>query len=289
MDWSATRRAILAINLAVACLALHSAAIKWLAADYAVSQVVFLRNLFALLPILWLIRRGGEPLSLRTGRWPLYLLRTAAILGASFSFFLALRFLGLAEATAVGFAAPFIIAALSAPALGERVGWRGWSMIALGFAGVLIVLRPGAGVFQSAALLPLAAAFCYAVSMILSRALSRTESNGRIMLIPTLLAILACLPWTALDWRAPGPADWALFALIGLLAGLAFHGVTEAYRLAPASLFAPFDYAALLWSLLLGWLLWGELPGPWVYAGAAVIAVAGLVLLRWERRAPGPG
>ncbi len=280
--------AVLAINAADACLTLHNACIKWLANDYPLGQIVFLRNLFALLPIAAVILWGRGGWRLEAANWPLYLLRAAAILGASTSFFLALRFLGLAEATAIGFAAPFIIAALSVPLLGERVGWRRWALIAVGFLAVLIMLQPGGTAFRAAALLPLAAAFCYALSMVLSRRLSRTDSDGAVMLLPTSIVLAASLASAPFGWRLPSAEDWGLFLAIGLLAGLAFAGVTLAYRRAEASLLAPFDYAALLWSALLGWIVWSELPGPMVILGALILVAAGLALVVCETRAAAP-
>ena len=288
----ATRRgagvALLAVNAAVACLALHNACIKWLSLDYPIGQIVFLRNLFALLPIAAVIVWGRGGWRLEAANWPLYLLRAAAILGASASFFLALRFLGLAEATAIGFAAPFIIAALSVPMLGERVGWRRWTLIAVGFLAVLIMLQPGGTAFRAAALLPLVAAFCYALSMVISRRLSRTDSDGAVMLLPTVIVLAASLASAPFGWRLPSAADWGLFVAIGLLAGLAFAGITLAYRRAEASLVAPFDYAALIWSALLGWIIWNELPGPMVILGALILVAAGLALILRETRAATP-
>ena len=277
--------ALLAINAADACLALHNACIKWLAADYPIGQIVFLRNLFALLPIAAVIVLGGGGWRLERRHWPLYLLRAAAILGASASFFLALRFLGLAEATAIGFAAPFIIAGLSVPLLGERVGWRRWAIIGFGFLAVLIILQPGTAAFQPAALLALAAGFCYALSMVLSRRLSRSDSDGAVMLLPTVIVLAASLASAPFGWQMPSPLDWGLFAAIGLLAGLAFAGITLAYRRAEASLVAPFDYAALLWSVLLGWLVWQELPGGPVILGSLLLVAAGVALIAREARA----
>ena len=277
--------ALLAINAADACLVLHNACIKWLADDYPVGQIVFLRNLFALLPIAAVIVLGRGGWRLERRHWPLYLLRAAAILGASASFFLALRFLGLAEATAIGFAAPFIIAALSVPMLGERVVWRRWAIIGVGFLAVLIILQPGTAAFQPAALLALAASFCYALSMVLSRRLSRSDSDGAVMLLPTLIVLAASLTSAPFGWQMPSPPDWGLFVAIGLLAGLAFAGITLAYRRAEASLVAPFDYAALLWSALLGWLFWQEVPGGPVILGSLLLVAAGFALILREARA----
>lgn len=277
--------ALLAINAAVACLALHNACIKALAGDYPIGQVVFLRNLFALLPIAAVIALGRGGWRLERRNWPLHLLRAVAILGASASFFLALRFLGLAEATAIGFASPFIIAALSVPLLGERVGWRRWAIIGFGFLAVLIILQPGTAAFQPAALLPLVAAFGYALSMVLSRRLSRSDSDGAVMLLPTLFVLVVSLSSAPFGWRLPSGPDWGLFAVIGLLAGLAYAGVTLAYRRAEASLVGSFEYAALLWSVLLGWLIWQELPGPAVILGSLLLVAAGLALILREARA----
>lgn len=258
---------------------------KWLSGDYPINQIVFFRMAFGLLPALVLVwMEGGLP-SLRSGNLRMQGVRALAGLGAIFAFFTSLKYLGLAEATAIAFVAPLVVTALSVPLLGETVGWRRWTAVAVGFLGAMIILRPGSEAFQWAAILPLVAGICYALAMITTRVLARTDANAAIVFWNALIiAIIAgvSLPFA---WVTPSLADLAVFALMGLLGGVSIYWITLAFRNAPASVLAPFDYSALLWSTLLGWLIWRELPDAWVWAGAVLLIGSGLYVLYRETRA----
>jgi len=275
-----------AMLLGMVLVTVMDATAKWLGEGYPISQVVFFRNLFALPPILlaaWL--GGGGWRGLATRQWRLHLLRGCAVLLAIYTFFWGLRFLPLAEAVALAFLAPLFVASLSVPLLGETVGPRRWAAVGVGFLGMLVMLRPGAEVFRWEALLPAAAAFGYALAMILTRRLSRQDSNAAIVFWGTLLGCLVSALFLPFAWRTPPLADLGLLAMMGVVGSLSMYVLTVAYRAAPAAVVAPFEYSALLWGVLLGWLIWRELPDAWVWAGTAVIVAAGLYILHREQRA----
>jgi drug/metabolite transporter (DMT)-like permease len=272
---------IASMIVGVACMAVMDAFAKWLGAGYPIAEVVFFRGLFALPPILVLAWRGGAA-GLRAG-WPLgHVLRAAFGLGAMFSFFYGLRFLPLAEAISIAFAAPLFVTALSVPVLGERVGWRRWGAVVIGFAGVLVMTRPGGAAFRVEALLIVAAALCYASAMLVTRRLARTDTTPAILLYGTLGTVLVSALLLPTGWRTPGLTDLGLFVAMGLVGGATMYFMTQAYRHAPAAVVAPFDYTALVWGALIGWVVWRELPDAYVWIGAAIVVASGLYIIHRE-------
>jgi drug/metabolite transporter (DMT)-like permease len=144
--------------------------------------------------------------------------------------------------------------------------------------------RPGAEAFQPAALLILAAALFYALAMLVTRRLARTDSTPSILLYTTGLSLVASAALLPFGWRSPTGEDLMLFALLGLIAGGGNYFMTQAYRHAPAAVVAPFDYTALIWGTILGWLIWHELPGPHVWLGVAILVASGLYIIHRETR-----
>ncbi len=269
----------------VGCLSVNDAIAKTLTADYSAIQILFLRNLIALpLACLIAIRFGGTG-ALRSRRPMAHLIRGLIWIAAATTFFTGLRFLGLAEATALIFAAPVFITAISALFLKETVGWRRWLAVLAGFAGVLIVVQPGAGTFQPASLFPLATALFYALLMLSARWVDPGESVWTMMLY--LVGTGALLGGLAMPfvWRTPEAGDLWLFAGISLFGTAGMTLITQAFRFAPATIVAPFDYTALLWATLLGWLLWRDVPTTSTYLGAGVIILSGIFIVLRERRA----
>jgi drug/metabolite transporter (DMT)-like permease len=246
--------------------------------------VTFTRHLLALLPLNLLIWHEGGFKALKTRRPGLHILRGLVLTGGSASFFLGLRYLGLAEATVLAFAAPLFITAFSMPLLGEPTGPHRWAAVVIGFLGVLIVVRPGAGAMTMAAFLPLFAAFCYALGMIATRRLSRTDGIAAIAIFGNLTTIVASSTLLTFGWKTPDLADLWAFVIMGLLGGSITFFMTLAYRLAPAAVVAPFDYTALVWAAAIGWLVWREVPDGFVWLGAAIIIASGLYILHRETR-----
>jgi len=268
----------------IAAFAVMDATIKWLTADYPVPQVIALRSWFGLPILVWLSLREGGLSALRTRRPLVHFGRYLLVLLLSLNFFWALSMMKLVDAIAIAFAAPIIITALSVPLLREAVGLRRWVAIGIGFCGVLIMLRPGMGVFQWAALAALGGALFYALLMITTRACKSTESTASLMLYPQIGISLTGIFMVFFFWVTPTPLDLALFAFAGLFGSIGVMCLTHAFRMAPAAVIAPFEYTALLWATLLGYLVWGELPDGITLLGASIVAASGLYILYRETR-----
>jgi len=278
-------RPVLGIALMLAGIAGFSvmdAIIKWLTADYSVAQVVALRSWFGLpLLCLFALYDGGLK-TLRTRRPLVHVGRYLLVLALSFSFFWALSQMKLVDTIAITFAAPIFITALSVPLLKEPVGLHRWFAIGIGFCGVLIMLRPGMGVFQWAALVVLGSVVVYALLMITTRAFKSTESTAALMLYPQLGMSLTGIVLAPYFWVTPSLSDVGLFALAGLFGSVGVMCLTHAFRLGPAAVISPFEYSALIWATLLGFLLWGELPDAITLVGAGIVISSGLYIIYRE-------
>jgi drug/metabolite transporter (DMT)-like permease len=250
---------------------------------YPLEQFVFLRSLIGILLFVLLARQFGGMKSLITNKWGWHLLRTLLASGAMFGFFFGLSRMPLIDALALGFTAPLIMTALSVPLLGEHVGWRRWLAVVSGFAGVLMILRPGTGTLSPAALSVLFAALCYACLAISARKLADTESTFGLsvyvisgpMIISGLLSIDG-------DWKAPDAVGWTLFLAAGACSVIAWIGLVGGYRRAPPAVLAPFEYTALIAGAVAGYLIWDEVPDRWVVAGALIIISSGLYIVYRE-------
>jgi drug/metabolite transporter (DMT)-like permease len=280
----AVMRGIACIVLAMALFAVLDALIKWLsAAGYSTWQLVFCRSLFAFVVIVPLIGGQGGVALLRTSRLPSHLFRACFGLATLWCWFYSYRELPLADAYALSFSAPLFMTALSGPLLGERVGRHRWSAVVVGLAGVIIMVQPGATAFEASALIVLLAALLYALSMIQLRGLGATEPTLRTVFYFTLFSTLAS--GFALPLVGRLPASWleaGLLVATGLIGGVAQVLLTHAYRLAPVSIVAPFDYTAMVWAVLLGLAVFGDRPGWPVLFGAVVVIASGLYILRRE-------
>jgi drug/metabolite transporter (DMT)-like permease len=227
-------------------------------------------------PFAW--RRAG-PGFWRTRRLGLQLLRSAMLLCATFCFFGGLRYLPLAEGSAITFLAPIIVVVLSGPILGERPDRARWIAALTGFAGILILLRPGSAVFHPAALLLPLAALCNALYFLLTRKLV-DESVHATLLYSALVGTLGLtlvLPWE-LGPSMPTPKDAVLFVLLGLFAGVGHWSIIGAFQHAPAVLLTPFAYLQMMWTTSYGFLLFGQLPDRWSALGMTIIVASGLLL-----------
>ena len=273
---------IVLMLIGIAGFAVMDAIIKWLTADYPVPQVVALRSWFGLpLLCIFALHQGGLK-TLKTRRPMVHVGRYLLVLALSFSFFWALSQMKLVDAIAITFAAPIFITALSVPLLKEPVGLHRWFAIGIGFCGVLIMLRPGMGVFQWAALVVLGSAVVYALLMITTRAFKSTESTAALMLYPQLGMSLTGIAFAPYFWVTPSPGDLGLFALAGLFGSVGVMCLTHAFRLGPAAVISPFEYSALIWATLLGFLLWDELPDKYTLVGAGIVILSGLYIVYRE-------
>lgn len=275
-------RGILLMVAAVAVFSTMDALIKYMTATYSPLQVIFFRNLFAFLPLLPVLGRGGIAM-LRTERLGSHLSRALIGLGAMVCFFTALGLLPLAEVVAISLSAPIFVTALAVPLLKEKVGPRRWAAVAAGFVGVLVMVRPsGALLAAPAALLPLAGAVLYALALITMRRLGATERAPTTVFYFTLSCTLASGAVQPFVWQMPGFVDFVLLVTVGLLGGTAQLLMTQALRIAPAAVIAPFDYTALVFSIVFGYAFWGEVPDRLLLLGAAIVVASGLYILHRE-------
>jgi drug/metabolite transporter (DMT)-like permease len=270
---------------AVALFSAMDALMKLLVERYPPMQVTTLRGVaslpFLLLP--FLIR--GRWHRLRTRRWHWHLGRATIGVVMLWSFIFAVQRLSLADTYSIFMCAPLLIAALSMPLLREHVAMGQWIAIAVGLAGVLVMLRPtGAAWATLGGLAAVLSAVCYAVSAIALRVLSRSETRESLVFYFTLFLSIGAGFLALPGWRSMLLSDLPLIVGIGFLGATAQHLITEAFRSAPASVVAPFEYTALLWGVLLDLVIWKVLPGAITLAGGAVVICTGLYLIARERR-----
>jgi drug/metabolite transporter (DMT)-like permease len=275
-----------------------SALVRDLGKAAPVGQMVFFRSAFAILPVVVIYALRGELMSaVRTGRPFGQLGRGLLSVGGMFTNFSALTRLPLADATAISFASPLITVALAAIVLKERVRIYRWSAVLVGFAGVIVMLIPHFDVSHYAAagattaatvgsLLALISAFCNAGTVIQTRRLTQSETTSSIVFYFSLVCAIAGALTLPFAWHSPTATELTKLIALGILGGIAHIFLTESYRHAAASVVAPFDYTSMLWALLLGYWLFGELPDVLVYLGATIVAGAGLFVI-WRERALG--
>ena len=276
--------AIVLVALSIMAFAVSDAIVKWLAGDYEGPQIILIRSIVAIPLIAMLLQRAGTWRQVRHVQQGWLSLRVVFGTLSYITFIKAIELLPLAETVALTFAGPLFITALSMPLLGDRVGARRWGAVIVGFGGVVVIVRPGAGVFQPEALWALASAACYAVAAIGTRKLAlRTPASVILAWVNTYVLALMAIAVVAFDlWVTPTLEDFLLLCGVGFASTLGQYLGTEAYRRAQPSLLAPFDYTALVWATLLGFLIWGEVPSWAVVAGSAVLVASGLYILRRE-------
>ncbi len=255
------------------------AAVKWLSASHSIFQIIFVSTLIALAPVMVLVVREGGIAALRP-RHPWLVTLRALLLAVDVVFaFFAFTKLPLADAYTMLFTAPMLVTALSVPLLGEHVGWRRWSAVAVGFIGVLIVLRPGFAELNLGHLAALVSALLFALSLIVARRIGNSET-GSLLLVSLMVALLAVsAPALPRVYVASATSELAILAGIGLLMGVAHLGLIQALRLAPSGIVAPFHYSQIIWAVLFGLLLFDDRPDAWVAAGSTVIIGSGLYIL----------
>jgi drug/metabolite transporter (DMT)-like permease len=279
-----TAAGIALMTIGVASLCVSDAMAKTLTQLYAPIQIMFLRNLIALPFAILIAWRMGGAGALRSRTPMAHLLRGILWIGATVLFFTSIRYLGLAEATALIFVAPLFITAISAVFLKEQVGWRRWSAVLFGFAGVLVIVRPGTAAFELVMLLPVATAFVYALLMLSARFVDSAESVWTLLLYLTGAGVVLSAGIVPFFWQAVRAEDLWLFAGIALFGTAGMTLMTQAFRLAPAAVVAPLDYTALVWATGLGWLFWNEVPDSVTFVGAGIIILSGVFTILRERK-----
>jgi drug/metabolite transporter (DMT)-like permease len=272
--------------------AVMSALVRFLGEKYPVGQIVFFRSAFAIFPVVLIYAWRNElAAAVRTARPAGHIGRGVMSILSMFCNFSALARLPIVDATAISFAAPLMTVALAAILLKERVRIYRWSAVVVGFFGILVMLMPyfdpalhATGATSGLGLaLAIVGAATSAASVIQTRRLTETETTSSIVFYFSLICAAAGLATWPLGWLAPAWPELLALVTIGLCGGLAHIFLTESYRLAPASVVAPFDYTSMIWVFLLGYFFFNELPSFYVLVGGAIIAGAGLFVI-WRER-----
>jgi drug/metabolite transporter (DMT)-like permease len=282
--------AIALIVLSCACFTAVDVTVKVLSQRYPVPLLVWARWAVQTLLIVALFAPKRRLDLVRTRRLPLQLVRGAVLIGSSVCFFSSLRFLPLAEATALNYTSPILVTLMSAWLLGERLTRSRWIFVAAGFVGMLLVVRPGSDMLTPAALFAVVAAFLYATFQILTRRLAG-EDLMVLLTYPSLVGtgVLSLIVPFFIDGTWYPVVDTVAFVCIGILGFTGHLLFIRAFQRASASAIAPFTYTQLLWSTLAGWLVFGTFPDSWTLAGIVVIAGSGVILTwyeRWRARLP---
>jgi drug/metabolite transporter (DMT)-like permease len=262
----------------------NDASAKFLNAYMDSVQVVWARYMSAFALAVILLNPVKNPRVMRTGRPWLQLGRSTLLVVSTTLNFIALRYLQLDQTMTIMFCTPFLVALLSGPLLGEWIGWRRWIAIMVGFCGVLLVARPGAGGIHPAALMIFASALCYAFYSLSTRVLARTDSDETTNFYSNLVGAAVVTLAVPFVWTPQSdPKVIALMCAMGLFSGFGHYLLIRAHRLAPAAVLAPFIYSEIVWMIGLGFLVFGDVPNHWTLAGVAVVILSGLYLLYRER------
>jgi drug/metabolite transporter (DMT)-like permease len=277
---------LLGIYARVAALVLFStmdAMVKGLGDTYGPFQMMLFRSTLALVPVYFLFRNAGGIRLVRSSRPLLQVLRIASGFGSLLGFFYVFPRMPLVDAYAISYAAPLFMVGLAAPILGEVAGWRRWSAVAVGFIGVLIMIEPWNISVHWLSFVVLLATFCYSLSTVLTRLISRHDHDAATIfwfcLFASVISLIGAIP----EWKWPSFADWFWLSSLGLIGGIGQILVTRALRLAPASVLAPFDYSSIVLAVLYGYLWFKEAPSPAVWYGLPLVIGSGLYILHRER------
>jgi drug/metabolite transporter (DMT)-like permease len=259
------------------------AMVKGLGGTYGSFQLMVFRSGVALVPVAVMIWHAGGMRVVRSNRPWLQALRVTIGFGSMFGFFYAFPRMPLVDAYAISFSAPLFMVALSVLILKEPVGWRRWTAVGVGFAGVLIMLDPWGIEFHTVSLIILAATFCYSLSTVMVRLLSRHDPDVVTLfwfaIVGTVISLACAIP----EWIWPPPMDWVWLLTLGLLGGFAQILITRAWRLAPAAVLAPFDYVSIILAVAFGYLWFREEPSWTVWYGLPLVIGSGLYILHRER------
>ncbi|HRX37360.1 MAG TPA: DMT family transporter [Aestuariivirga sp.] len=276
-------KGILMMAIAIMFFAMLDGQAKFVMLSLPAPVAVFFRYFVALLVSVALLVRAGGPSLLLTQHPALQVLRGVLLLTSTGLNFIAISHLQLAQVAAILFTIPLWVCALSVPLLGERVGIRRWSAVLIGFLGVLVVMRPGTSDFHWAMLCSFASSLCGAVYNIVTRKVgARDRAETSLFYVGLVGAAVAALPlnWY---WQMPQGIQWIPLIGMGLCGGIGHLLLTQAHRLAPASLLAPFTYTQIIWMIIIGYVAFGNVPDHWTLIGASVVVASGLFVFARER------
>ncbi len=268
------------MSLAMVAAASIDVSVKALTGDFSTAQIVLLRSLFALPLLLVIVHRQTGVGSIVRVSWTWQLYRGFLTAGANFGFFYGLAHIPLVTAVMLAYVSPVLIVLLARPLLGESVGFTRGLGVAIGFAGVLVVLQPGRVTLEPAMLAILGSALCWALLSLSNRRLAGSVSSGVLAFYTVPVSAVLGALLTVGDWHPPASTDWLLFFIAGCAGGAAHLLTAMAYRWGQASAIAPFEYTALIWTALAGYLFWDEWPELAVWIGGVAVILGGYVALR---------
>lgn len=276
-----TRRGIAYCLLAMLIFALQDGITKFLVKDFAIAQLLTVRyGALLLMAVAFLAWRGGVRAAARSAMPGRQVLRALLALIEAVLFGLGLRYLGLAESHALLAMFPLLTMLLAGALLGEQIGARHWVAAAVGFAGTLVILRPGMGLFDPAALLPLGSALVFALYNLLSRRIGQTDSFATNLLYMAVVGSIAAGSFGIPAWLAPSPVEWLLLVTYATAGAIAHLLLIKALEYAPASVLQPFNYSLLVFATLVGLVVFGEFPDHWTLTGAALVLAGGIYAVR---------
>ena len=302
MQMTATHRGILALVVGIAVFSVQDVILKRLSGDYPLYQAMIIRSLTAA-PLLLIIVRGldGRLTTITSANWGWMLARGFLNFVAYTAYYLGLAAMPMADTVALFFTAPLFIVIAAGLVFKERIGPTTLFALLAGFVGMLMIFNPTASVFDPAALLPVLGALGYAMTQLATRVLGRTETTaamtfwGNLTFLASALALAVVFGSGAYDgathpslafltrgWQAMPYRDLGLFMACGFIASIGLSLLTYAYRVAPSSSVAPFEYSFIIWGVLWGWLFWAQLPTMIAWAGIAALIGAGLLVIRAE-------
>jgi len=269
--------------VALFLLSAMDAVSKYLTESLAAPQILAVRFWIFLLFAMALTSREGLAQTARSAAPRAQFLRSLFMLGQMSAFLVAISYLPLADVGAIFAVTPLLVMALATVFLGERIGPRRAGAVAIGFLGVLIIIRPGTSVFDPISLVALGGASCWAGFQILLRVVSRHDSVKTTTLFSALVGCVAFSLAAPFVWRAPDPMTWAWLLALGLFGAIGHYLLSMAFRHAPASTLAPFAYTMPVWAAVMGWVVFNEIPDRWTFVGGGTVIVSGLYALRRER------
>ncbi|WP_395018228.1 DMT family transporter [Dongia sp.] len=299
--------AALSLCVGIAIFSSQDWILKYVSGTYPLSEAIAIRTIAALPFLLIMVHRGGGLARLVSRRFYRHVIRGLIMLSAYSTYYLALPAMDLAEAVTLYFTGPLFITVLAIPMLGERLQAKRVVVLLVGFLGVIVTCRPGAGVFDLASLLPVFAAFTYGVAQLMARQIGGSESAAVMGFYQNIMYMIGAIVLAALfghgafayegmhpslgfllrPWSFERPFDLFLLACCGPIAAAGTVLLSHAYRIAEANYVAPFEYTALIWAASWGFLIFNEVPTVYTYIGAALIVGAGLYMLFSGRRAAG--
>lgn len=276
----------------IASFAAMDAIGKWMVRDHSVFQILAIRSSLIAMSLTAAVPFVGGRDVMRSPQVLGHVLRALAGVAAFLFFFTSVRYLPLADAVAIAFGGPFIVTALSVPLLGEQVDLRRWIAILIGFIGMLLIVQPTGTGFRPAALLVIAASISYALMMIITRWLALEHQEKAFTFVLYNFIVQALCGWACVSvwvlfsdggWRPMDARSWGLIIVMGALALAGHFGIALAFQRAPVSVVAPFEYTALIWATVLGFVVFGDFPSAAVWSGVGVIVAAGLYTIHRER------